>query len=761
MQIHELNNFSGTLGSGAYLAVDDGNDTGKVSKTQLFAATEARIDNIIAGDAPSAAEIVDARLGADGVTYPSLGDAIRDQFSDVKADIGNSYEGLATLDYYDTFVLGTLDADGATNPNSGRWRIVNSNKISFDRDILLKAKSGYMFLIAVWGSTYISPTTWYTSYFVPANTEFKISITTDPQDTSTPADLVTFVRSVTFNDAVKAIAETGAIAYSDVSAIIGQSPKNLLPVGYKRASLRGLESIYNNGVFTLKGTASGSGFDGRRTHLTDVFTLPKGSYVLGVSADSILQDVQWFISKASNDDALATGNSVVPTNRAFTLAEATAVYIGVSVTGGTTYNVTLKLQIEKGATSTAFVPSITAYDAVARATLEGLASDVAIVSIINRFDKDSSDNLDGKYMPNENIYDNSTYTVSHYIDLEGLSKINTSYIHMFSWFDENKTYLSHDNVSDSDIADVPLTVPSGARYVRCSFKTEYKSKVQLGSHITRNDYIPYGYYRTLTQKEVGEVTVVDKNGGGDYTSLLEAMISTTNDVIVRYGDYDLVAEYKAYFGNDYFTNPSAYASAAGNFAHGLWISERKVTFDAGSRVIYDLTGIDVSYGEGNDRRFSAIMVGHNAKIIGLNCIGTNNWYVVHDDGGVRDYDYTNEFIDCHIVGHNLVNENVIGAGCQTRSKTIIDGCYLDNSVVNVNTKTIRYHNTPYAGKPQIIVKDTFVNGKMFFQYYGTQTEKGRVMVNNCSMASAIDVSALSDGQSENFELFAWNNEIRN
>lgn len=85
MQIHELNNFTGTLGSGAYLAIDDGTDTGKISSQGLLAATEARIDNIIAGPAPSAEEIVDARLGADGVVYPSLGDAIRTQFSDVKS----------------------------------------------------------------------------------------------------------------------------------------------------------------------------------------------------------------------------------------------------------------------------------------------------------------------------------------------------------------------------------------------------------------------------------------------------------------------------------------------------------------------------------------------------------------------------------------------------------------------------------------------------------------------------------------------------
>lgn len=88
MQIHELNNYSGSLGD-AYLAADNGSDTGKMKTTALTDPLNARIDNIIAGPAPSAAEIVDARLGADGVTYPSLGAAIRDQVTDLKSDITN------------------------------------------------------------------------------------------------------------------------------------------------------------------------------------------------------------------------------------------------------------------------------------------------------------------------------------------------------------------------------------------------------------------------------------------------------------------------------------------------------------------------------------------------------------------------------------------------------------------------------------------------------------------------------------------------
>ena len=99
MQIHELNNYSGSLDSGAYLAVDNGNDTGKVSASGLLndvtnaiseasSSLNARIDNIIAGGtAPSEAEVTDARLGADGTTYSSLGDAIRDQIRDANNDL--------------------------------------------------------------------------------------------------------------------------------------------------------------------------------------------------------------------------------------------------------------------------------------------------------------------------------------------------------------------------------------------------------------------------------------------------------------------------------------------------------------------------------------------------------------------------------------------------------------------------------------------------------------------------------------------------
>lgn len=83
MQIHELNNFSGTPGANDYFATDNGTDTSKISATNLYAPLNTRIDNIIAGPAPSAEEIIDARIGADDITYASLGNAIRGQVGDL------------------------------------------------------------------------------------------------------------------------------------------------------------------------------------------------------------------------------------------------------------------------------------------------------------------------------------------------------------------------------------------------------------------------------------------------------------------------------------------------------------------------------------------------------------------------------------------------------------------------------------------------------------------------------------------------------
>lgn len=123
MEIHELNTFSGTLGSGDFFATDNGTDTSKVSAESLLAPLNARIDNIIAGPAPSAEEVTDARLGTavlGGTQYSSLGAAVRGQAEELFEDIGKSKENtLAILDNsaYDICPFSVVTNEYVSNSN--------------------------------------------------------------------------------------------------------------------------------------------------------------------------------------------------------------------------------------------------------------------------------------------------------------------------------------------------------------------------------------------------------------------------------------------------------------------------------------------------------------------------------------------------------------------------------------------------------------------------------------------------------------------
>ena len=150
MEIHELNTFGGTPGASDYLAIDNGSDTSKISADDLFGPLNDRIDNIIAGgDAPSAAEVTDARLGASilgSVQYSSLGAAIRGQATALYDDI-IEVETNFNITELTGWVLGKYintsgsTVDVTTETTSTNWRYIVESCQEGDK-FTINAKGG-------------------------------------------------------------------------------------------------------------------------------------------------------------------------------------------------------------------------------------------------------------------------------------------------------------------------------------------------------------------------------------------------------------------------------------------------------------------------------------------------------------------------------------------------------------------------------------------------------------------------------------------
>lgn len=159
----------------------------------------ARIDEIIApsGEAPSPAEVTDARIGANGVTYTSLGSAIRSQVTNLQDAILENLndvincEGIGIKSF--DLVVGMYDPTTETISHTYDSRISNIKPISYPYDVRLYTPSGFQCYPYKIVSDEITPYGSWTnsnSYFtIPANDECYFYIKKNPEDTSETADI--------------------------------------------------------------------------------------------------------------------------------------------------------------------------------------------------------------------------------------------------------------------------------------------------------------------------------------------------------------------------------------------------------------------------------------------------------------------------------------------------------------------------------------------------------------------------------------------
>ena len=144
-------------------------------------ADRIQVANIIArnNDTNGNTELIDIRVGANGKTYGSAGEAVRGQFSDL-IDItdltNNGYERIKG-----TFVQGGLNSDGTLTEQL--YYASHTAPIEYDYDVILRVKDGYSYAVFEQnddGTTYSGSSVKTGDTIIPKGTKFLLRIQREP-----------------------------------------------------------------------------------------------------------------------------------------------------------------------------------------------------------------------------------------------------------------------------------------------------------------------------------------------------------------------------------------------------------------------------------------------------------------------------------------------------------------------------------------------------------------------------------------------------
>lgn len=315
-----------------------------------------------------------------------------------------------------------------------------------------------------------------------------------------------------------------------------------------------------------------------------------------------------------------------------------------------------------------------------------------------------------------------------------------------------------------------FTTGETTRYIRVSYTkaahSNYNIQLEKGSthsaeyQSTKDSYV---IKKECLPNELNTSVIVDINGNGDYTSFSRAIKETTNNVIVKSGIYNIVDEFRELFGDDVWTT----FNADSEFGQGILITGRKVTFEAGAKLVCDLTGTGyvVDGGTKPYHNFSVLYLGKNATIQGMNCYAKGVYYVVHDDYPDDEY-WENVIQNCVIIGENIRNVNVIGGGVHKHSTHRVIDCYLEDKNRGTDGITFRYHGITGAteGNAQVEIKGNYTSGRIGIRWYGREACKYTAIVHNNVCGGELAIGSENESvypTNTNLTVCEWGNTIHN
>jgi len=219
--------------------------------------------------------------------------------------------------------------------------------------------------------------------------------------------------------------------------------------------------------------------------------------------------------------------------------------------------------------------------------------------------------------------------------------------------------------------------------------------------------------------------------GRQYISILSALKNEAGLVkfFVEAGEYNIVNEYKAIYGDSFWSDYEGYSGKLDQFLRGLALEiGQQIYFGPDTKIVFDYDGDNQYVFE----QFSVFNLTSNNIIDGATIeFGTQVCrYAIHDD---QASDYGANIIRNCIFNGRSYNGPVIGGGCGIRNSYYIEGCLFEN---NGGYTDISYHNSLNSGAKSFIhVKDCKGDKGVSFLYCGDSQLVSTYIVSNSKFPS--------------------------
>lgn len=339
-----------------------------------------------------------------------------------------------------------------------------------------------------------------------------------------------------------------------------------------------------------------------------------------------------------------------------------------------------------------------------------------------------------------------------------------------SEYDENKAFIK-------TTAELPInskfTTQSNTKYIVISASKSEQNELVVAINYPYKSW-EYNFDKiTDIEKEIGSIGKAYTVGATncDFTSVTacvkEAIKAYNSIVYIEQGEYDLIEEAKALYGEGFFDNMTSgyYGITLEHGIHLVISQNATLRYEYNGNNNYVLENVAM-FCPGNG----------DFTIEGGTLIAKNSRYIIHDEKGSHTDRYTHKFERINMYCDNRNNpfgfKQCIGGGLGVNGDIVIKDCFFKSEFNGneTNKVAVSYHNTwgtvHGSAKSNIVFSGNYVEGlaTVRFGYLGDYTTTTNCIVSNNSLGSEpiLVKEVEEDGNTKlNMRLICFNNEIRN